>query len=91
MPRLVLTRKINEAVKVGDHLITVTRVGRGNANLMTAKPRAVHSCAIGDIVILEPGVTVTLKAISGGVARLVFEAPREINIARLELLNGDPS
>lgn len=88
---LVLTRKINEAVKVGDHLIAVTRVGRGNVNLMTAKPRVVHSCAIGDIVILEPGVTVTLAAITGTIARLVFEAPREINIARLELLDAYPS
>lgn len=90
MSRLVLTRKINEAVKVGDHLVMITRVGRANANLMTAKPRAVHSCAIGDILILERGVSVTLKAVSCGVARLLFEAPREINIARLELLDEYP-
>lgn len=87
MGRLVLTRKINQTVKVGSHFITVTRVGRANANLMTATPRKVHSCNLGDMVILEAGVSVTLKAISCGVVRLLFEAPPEVKIARLELID----
>lgn len=85
MAYLVLSRKIDEAVKVGDHLITVTRVGRANANLATAHPKKVHSCAIGDMVILEAGVSVTLQAINRGVVKLSFDAPREVKIVRLEI------
>lgn len=92
MGRLVLTRKAGESVYVGELLVTVTRVTRANANLMTAKPRAVHNCAIGDMLILEPGVSITVKAIARGIVRLVFDVPREINIVRQELIeNEQPS
>lgn len=85
MGRLVLTRKLGEGVNVGVHVVIVTRVGRANANLMTESPRRVHNCAIGDIVILEPGVTITLAAINKGCARLVFDAQPHIKIMRTEL------
>lgn len=91
MAYLVLSRKLDEAVKVGNHLITVTRVGRANANLATAHPKKVHSCAIGDMVILEAGVSVTLQAINRGIVKLSLDAPREVKIVRQELLNDDAS
>ncbi len=91
MGRLVLTRKAGESVKVGDQFITVTRVTRANANLMTATPRSVHNCAIGDMLILEPGVSITVKAITRGIVRLVFDVPREINIVRQELIENEQS
>lgn len=91
MAHLVLSRKLDQSVKVGDHVITITRVGRANANLATAIPKKVHSCAIGDMVILEAGVSVTLQAINRSTVRLSFDAPREVKIVRLELLNDDAS
>lgn len=91
MAHLVLSRKLDQAVKVGDHLITVTRVGRAIASLATASPKKVHTCEIGDMVILEAGVSVTLQAINRGIVKLAFDAPREVKIVRLELLNDDAS
>lgn len=88
---LVLTRKINEAVRVGSRTVTITRVGRANVNVMTDSPRRVHSCAIGDIVILEPGVTVVVTGISKGCARLAFDAPLSVKIVRTELESDDNS
>lgn len=80
---LILTRKKGEAVQVGEHLVTVVRVDASTVRLKVA--RRVHNCNVLDMVILEPGVTITMAAVSRSIARLAFDAPKHIKIMRTEL------
>lgn len=84
---LILTRKAGEAVQVGTHLVTVERVTRANTNLKVG--RRVHNCAPLDMIILEPGVTITVAAIARNIVRLAFDAPRHVKIMRTELDDHD--
>lgn len=85
MGKLVLTRKEGEQVRVGANVITLHRVSRANVNIVTTIPKRVHSCAIGDTVQLEPGVTVTVVAIRCQQVKLAFEAPLSVQIVRTEI------
>lgn len=80
---LILTRNAGQAIQVGTHLVTVDRVTRANANLRVGK--CVHNVALHDKVILEPGVAITVLAITKGNVRLSFYAPKHIKIMRTEL------
>lgn len=80
---LILTRNAGQSIQVGTHLVTVDRVTRANANLRVGK--CVHNCALQDVVILEPGVTITVSRITKGNVRLTFDAPKHIKIMRTEL------
>lgn len=42
MPRLVLSRKPNESITIGEAVITVKRVGKGTVTLSISAPRTVR-------------------------------------------------
>lgn len=86
---LILTRNAGQAIQVGTHLVTVDRVTRANANLRVGK--CVHNCAPGDTIILEPGVSIKVVAITKGNVRLAFDAPQHVKIVRTELEEHDNS
>lgn len=85
MGKLVLTRREGEQIRVGDNLVSVQRISRANVNIVTTVPKRVHSCATGDTVQLEPGVTVTVVAIRCRQVKLAFEAPVSVQIVRTEI------
>lgn len=86
---LILTRKAGDAIRVGTHYVRVERVTRANTNLLVCDPRRMHNCAPLDMVILEPGVTITIVAISRSTVRMAIDAPPHIKVMRSEIDDHD--
>jgi len=94
---LALSRRIGEAIRIGDDLVLeVLDVGRYMVMLELERPDPdfdrpqwlVVDRRIGESFQINDDIQVFVKNVEGSFVRLGVEAPREIKIVRAELESG---
>jgi len=88
---LALTRKVGESVAVGRSEVTVAgALDGGGATLRVVGPGRDETASVrpGRLAFEVEGVRVYLKGASRGKFRLLFDGPRDVPVARTELLTG---